>query len=139
MELTVAVVVQLQRQVRAFPSPDHRLQPGLQGVVLRREQRVGGLVPVAVQVLAPQVEARPAARDAVLVGHRQHVDAVPLEVPLRLVVALQQPVDQSLDDPVAAGLPGVRPRPEEDPVRRVGTADPDDFQPAPLDRLADRQ
>src|SRR3954464_12310822 len=37
MELTLPVVVQLQRQVRALPSPDHPLQPGLQGVVLRRE------------------------------------------------------------------------------------------------------
>ena len=36
------------------------------------------------------------------------------------------------------GSQGCALRPEEDPVRRVGTADADDLEPAPLDRPADR-
>ena len=40
VQLAISVIVQLQRQVRAFRSPDHRLQPGFQGVVLWREERV---------------------------------------------------------------------------------------------------
>ena len=55
----VAVVVQLQREVRLAARGDLAFEPLLQRGVLRRELGIGGLVPVAIQVLAAQVEARP--------------------------------------------------------------------------------
>src|SRR5438445_7364874 len=58
---------------------------------------------------------------------------------LCLGVVLEQPLDQSLDDPVPTGLPGVRPRTQKDAVGCLRVADANDLQVAPLDRFADRR
>ncbi len=53
-------------------------------MILRRQRRVGRLVPVAIEILALKVEARHSAGHAVLVGHRQEVNAIALEELLRV-------------------------------------------------------
>ena len=58
------------------PAGDHAVEPTLEGGHSRA--RVTGSpdgIPVAIQVLAVDVEACPATRDTVLVGHRQDVQA----------------------------------------------------------------
>ena len=94
-----AVVVQLQRQVRPPAGGDRGFQPSLERGVLRFGIR--RLVPVAIEILAAQVESGSAPRHAILVRHGQHADAVDAQKPPGLVVVFQQPLDQALRDPVA--------------------------------------
>ena len=114
-----AVVVQLQREVRRLTRLHHAFQPLLQRGILRRKLRVGRLVAVAVQVLALEIESRAAKGHAVLVRHWQHVNTIAFEVFSSVRVILEEPPDEPFHDPVATGLPGVRPRAEEHTERRL--------------------
>ena len=58
---------------------------------------------------------------------------------LRVRVVFQQPLDQSLGDPVAARLPRMGAGANEDAIRRRRIADPDDLEVASSCRLADRR
>ena len=95
------------------------------------------LVPLAVEILALEVESRPTAGHAVLVGHGQDPEAISTQPLLRLGIAGQQSLDESFDHPVGAAFPGMCPGAEEDVMRRLRIAHTHDLQRPPADRLAD--
>ena len=113
-------------------------EPPFERGVLGGERRVRRPIPAAIEVHAAQVEPRPAARDAILVRHRQHADAVDAQETRRLFVAREQTLDQPVRDPAAAGLPRMRARTDEDAMRRRGIADAHDLELASADGPPDR-
>ena len=132
----IAIVVQFHGEVRFLAVADHRFQPLLQRGVFRRQSGIDGQVPVAVEILALEVEPCAAFGDAVFVGHGHHIQAVALaKLPGSLVV-LQQAADETLHNPIADGFPRMSAGADEDAVRCLLAAHPDDFQLAALHGLA---
>jgi len=130
--------MKVDHKIRLLTFGDHGCEPAFERMVLGIDARIGGLVPFAVQVGAQHVEARPAVRDAVLVGHGHNVHAVGPAETSGVGIIAQQPLDQTLNNPVSARFPGMGPRPQEHAVRCGRVADANDFQLASLNGLADR-
>src|SRR5688572_9103302 len=105
--------------MRRLARADHSFKPLLQREIFRDQLYICRLVPIAVQVAALKIKTRATEGDTILVRHWHHKNAVARQKLLRVDIAPKQSSDESFHDPVAAGFPRVRPRPQKDAIRSL--------------------